>query len=65
MAEHGGRWFPRPLFWPGKPAWGAVEGGARVQVLNLVVDLGDGVLGDGNVVHDDLSHLDLFLEAGG
>lgn len=36
-----------------------------VEELNLVVHLDDGVLCDGDVVDDHLSHLDLFLEAGG
>lgn len=34
------------------------------EVFNFMVDLGDLVFSDRDVVDDDLPHLDLFLEAG-
>lgn len=54
---------------PCKPIWGAIDGGARVEGLKLVLDLeasltsrGDGY---GDIVDDQLYHLYHFLEASG
>lgn len=61
----GGGWCPSTLFGPGEPSRGTVQGGVQVEVFNLVMDLAGGGLSYADVVDDDLSHLDLFLYAGG
>lgn len=63
--DHGRGWFPSSLVSPSTAAWDTVEGVSWVEVVTLLMDLGNGVLHDEDIVNDNLGHLYLFLEVDG